>query len=88
MGINKKLIIDYTELEFGKKIGEGSYGQVFKGEWQRTDVAIKVTNCLKTRFPDKIVWFLCNVLLFHSNSVRRIRSFISEKCKISFQKSE
>jgi len=55
MGINKKLIIDYTELEFGKKIGEGSYGQVFKGEWQRTDVAIKVTNCLKTSFPDKIV---------------------------------
>lgn len=68
MGINKKLIIDYTELEFGKKIGEGSYGQVFKGEWQRTDVAIKVPNCLKISFPDKIVWFY--VICFYFTAIR------------------
>ncbi|KAL4441650.1 hypothetical protein ABPG74_021582 [Tetrahymena malaccensis] len=41
MGINKKLIINYQELDFGKKIGEGSYGQVFKGTWAKTQVAIK-----------------------------------------------
>jgi len=34
--------IDYNELKFGDKIGSGSFGTVFRGEWRGQDVAIKV----------------------------------------------
>ena len=32
-GINEKVLIKFDELEFGNKIGQGSYGEVFKGKW-------------------------------------------------------
>lgn len=32
-GINEKVLIKFTELEFGNKIGEGGYGEVYKGKW-------------------------------------------------------
>jgi hypothetical protein len=32
-GINEKVLINYKELIFGKKIGEGGYGVVFIGKW-------------------------------------------------------
>ena len=34
--------IDFDELQFGKVIGEGSFGTVFKGRWRENTVAIKV----------------------------------------------
>ncbi|DBB01412.1 TPA: hypothetical protein ACH3X1_000077 [Trebouxia sp. C0004] len=36
------LIIDYSQLEIKRKIGDGSTGQVYLGKWQETDVAVKV----------------------------------------------
>ena len=33
--------IDATQLEFEKVIGNGSFGQVWKGKWRLTQVAIK-----------------------------------------------
>lgn len=37
-------MIDFQTLSFGKKIGSGAYGQVFKGKWHQTVVAIKQSN--------------------------------------------
>lgn len=33
--------IDPSELQFGPRIGMGSYGEVFRGSWRQTDIAIK-----------------------------------------------
>ena len=33
--------IDSSQLEFIKLIGNGSFGQVWKGKWRQTQVAIK-----------------------------------------------
>ena len=33
--------IDSSQLEFNKIIGNGSFGQVWKGRWRQTQVAIK-----------------------------------------------
>ena len=33
--------IEWSELEVGQRIGIGSYGEVFKGTWHGTEVAIK-----------------------------------------------
>ncbi|EGR32266.1 protein kinase family protein, putative [Ichthyophthirius multifiliis] len=46
-GINKNFIISFKELEFGKKIGEGSYGEVYQGNWLGQDVAIKIINIIE-----------------------------------------
>jgi len=40
-GLNENFIIDYNELSFDKKIGEGGYGRVFLGKFSGIDVAIK-----------------------------------------------
>lgn len=40
-GLNENFIIDYNELSFGKKIGEGGYGRVFLGKFSGIEVAIK-----------------------------------------------
>ncbi len=37
----KDLEIEPSELTFGARIGMGSYGEVFRGTWRGTDVAIK-----------------------------------------------
>ena len=39
--INTSLIIPYSKLRLGKRIGGGGSGLVYKGRWQHTDVAIK-----------------------------------------------
>lgn len=33
--------LDFEDLSFGPKIGAGGYGEVYKGKWKYTDVAIK-----------------------------------------------
>jgi len=36
------MVIDYSQLEIGEKIGEGAYGTVFKGKWRSGTVALKI----------------------------------------------
>ena len=36
------LIISETEVTLGEKIGQGTFGEVYRGEWQGTEVAVKV----------------------------------------------
>ena len=33
--------IEPDELQYGPRIGVGSYGEVFRGQWRQTEVAIK-----------------------------------------------
>jgi hypothetical protein len=33
--------IDAAEIELGPRIGIGSFGEVFRGSWRHTDVAVK-----------------------------------------------
>jgi serine/threonine protein kinase/TPR repeat protein len=40
-GMQISLIIPYSHLTFGRKLGNGEFGEVFLGEWRHTDVAIK-----------------------------------------------
>ena len=38
-------VIEGSEIELGRRIGAGSYGEVFRGQWRHTDVAVKrITN--------------------------------------------
>ncbi|KAL6056920.1 receptor protein-tyrosine kinase [Balamuthia mandrillaris] len=46
--------IDFDELEFTEKIGEGAFGLVWKGKWRTMDVAIK---CLKLESEDELLEF-------------------------------
>eukprot|EP00002_Diphylleia_rotans_P000457 TRINITY_DN1023_c0_g1_i11.p1 TRINITY_DN1023_c0_g1~~TRINITY_DN1023_c0_g1_i11.p1 ORF type:complete len:2307 (+),score=387.96 TRINITY_DN1023_c0_g1_i11:43-6963(+) len=39
--------VKYSDLEFGKLLGAGSFGEVFAGEWRGTEVAIKRINAKK-----------------------------------------
>lgn len=45
--------IDLSELEFGPRIGRGAYGEVFRGLYRETEVAIKVF--LEQDLPDKVL---------------------------------
>ena len=36
--------IPYREISFKREIGAGGFVKVFMGEWQSTEVAIKVSN--------------------------------------------
>ena len=38
-------VIQSSEIELGRRIGSGSFGEVFRAQWRHTDVAVKrVTN--------------------------------------------
>lgn len=38
-------LIAWDEIELGRRIGAGSYGEVFRAQWRHTDVAVKkITN--------------------------------------------
>ena len=39
--ISKISEIDSSQLEFESVIGKGSFGQVWKGKWRQTQIAIK-----------------------------------------------
>ena len=45
--------IRINELEFGKRVGIGAYGEVYQGSYRHTDVAIKVL--LEQDLPDKMI---------------------------------
>ncbi len=34
-------IIDFSEIQLGKQIGQGSYGVVYRGKWKGVDIAVK-----------------------------------------------
>jgi serine/threonine protein kinase len=40
-GMQISLIIPYSHLTFGRKLGNGGFGEVLLGEWRHTEVAIK-----------------------------------------------
>lgn len=40
-GISLNFLINFEEVEKGDKIGEGGYGEVYKGTWIGQEVAIK-----------------------------------------------
>lgn len=41
-------VIQYNDISFGNKLGQGGFGTVYKGEWRKTPVAVKVlTNQLQ-----------------------------------------
>ena len=45
--------IDIDEIEFGPRIGRGAYGEVYRGMYRETDVAIKVL--LEQDLPQKLI---------------------------------
>jgi tRNA A-37 threonylcarbamoyl transferase component Bud32 len=45
--------IEIEELEFGPRIGRGAYGEVYRGMYRETDVAIKVL--LEQDLPQKLI---------------------------------
>ncbi|KAL6071243.1 Tyrosine-protein kinase abl1 [Balamuthia mandrillaris] len=44
LSVGEMFALNFEELEFGKQIGKGSFGVVFKGKWRLTPVAIKLLN--------------------------------------------
>lgn len=40
-GIGLTFLIEHKEIEFVSKVGEGAYGEVYRGKWLGMDVAIK-----------------------------------------------
>ena len=41
--------IAYSELEFGKLLGKGSQGEVFRAKWRGSEVAVKKIDTRKVR---------------------------------------
>jgi predicted Ser/Thr protein kinase len=44
--LNSRFNIPFKHLKFKREIGMGGFGNVFVGEWQSTEVAIKVSNAI------------------------------------------
>ena len=42
----------FSELQFSRVIGEGSFGRVYLGKWRETTVAIKILNAQGGSLPD------------------------------------
>ncbi len=43
MSTDERMKIPYSDLKVIREIGSGAYGKVFLGEWQMTQVALKVS---------------------------------------------
>lgn len=52
--------VNYAEIEIGEQLGAGGYGQVYKGVWKGTEVAVKViaaekiTKEMEKNFKDEV----------------------------------
>ena len=57
--------IDASELKFEKVIGNGSFGQVWKGNWRGLIVAIKQVKQNTIDEKSKIFKFICKSLFFN-----------------------
>jgi Protein tyrosine and serine/threonine kinase len=55
--INLSFSIPYSTLGFGKKLGQGGFGIVFKGTWQHTEVAIKQLHMMDKQSADMLTEF-------------------------------
>ena len=53
--------IPYDELEFLEKIGEGGFGEVFRGRWRGTIVAIKTLKGSNNMDPKEVTKFVKEV---------------------------
>lgn len=68
--------IPYEELEFLEKIGEGGFGEVFRGRWRGTVVAIKTLKGTHNMDPKEVTRFAkeVTVLRFVPAATRDVRS--------------
>ena len=48
VGLEQRMNVPYSAIRFGALLGAGSFGTVYKGEWQKTPVAIKLCSSLTT----------------------------------------
>jgi serine/threonine protein kinase len=55
-GMQISLTIPYSHLTFGRKLGNGGFGEVFLGEWRHTEVAIKKLR-MKDMSPETLAAF-------------------------------
>jgi serine/threonine protein kinase len=55
-GMQISLTIPYSRLTFGRKLGNGGFGEVFLGEWRHTEVAIKKLR-MKDMSPEALAAF-------------------------------
>jgi len=47
--------VNYKDLVFGPMIGKGNFGEVYKGTWLGTDVAIKKLYFVDDEFMQKYI---------------------------------
>jgi hypothetical protein len=64
-GFKPEWLIAYDDLTFGKKLGQGAYGIVYRGKWRNTRVAIKQST-LAGMEPDAIAAFKKEAILMLS----------------------
>jgi len=63
INVDQKLTLKFADIKLLNEIGSGSFGKVYKGEWQRTEVAIKVCAHMET---SKIQEFLAEASIMLS----------------------
>lgn len=52
-------VIQSTEIELGRRIGSGSFGEVFRAQWRHTNVAVKrLTNVSESLLGVSPTWVL------------------------------
>mmetsp|Transcript_1169 Transcript_1169/g.2430 ORF Transcript_1169/g.2430 Transcript_1169/m.2430 type:complete len:1060 (+) Transcript_1169:445-3624(+) len=66
LGENHSFEVEFSELVFSKNIGQGSFGQVYKGIWRASDVAIKVLTLSETGHAKEMAAFKKEVALLAS----------------------
>ncbi len=65
--------IDFGELQMGELLGVGSYGEVHKGLWKGTEVAVKamyperITKQMKASFVEEVMYISLWCILYSSN---------------------